>query len=140
MPVAAAGLADILVGDPHPRIQLGLDDHRLEHAAVGLLDIGATGDLRLRLAETERERVAHPLQLRDVEHPRAADGADPPLDPLPGERRGEHLAEAQLKPGDLGSQVVADAPLVDPRSRGEDTSSSAPEIAPLVLEYRWHGG
>ncbi len=58
------------------RWRCGLGDHRLEQAAVRLLDLAAPAQLGLSLAQPRGERVAHPLQLGDPEHPRPADRAD----------------------------------------------------------------
>jgi hypothetical protein len=48
--MAALRLAEILVGDAHPAVTLGLGDHRLDQAAVGLLDLAASPKLLLSLA------------------------------------------------------------------------------------------
>ena len=109
MPVAAPALAHVLVGDPHPAIALRIGDHRFEDAPVGLLDVDAGGEFRLCLAQAKGQRVPNPLQLLDAEHARAADCAHSPVDPLPGKRGGEHLAEAKLQAPDLGPEVLANA-------------------------------
>jgi hypothetical protein len=101
MPVPTAGLADVLVGHPHPPVALGLGGHRLDQAAILLLDPAPATKLGLRLAEPDGERVAHPLQLGDPEHPRPADRAHRPLHPLAREGGGEQLAQPLLQQGDL---------------------------------------
>lgn len=109
--MAAAGLADVLVGDPHPAEALRLGDHALEQLAVSLLDVDAGGQLGLGVAQAQRERVAHPLQLGDPEDPGAPGRCDPELDPLTRIGGREKLPEPQLEPGDLAAQVLAGAPL-----------------------------
>jgi hypothetical protein len=61
--VAAAGLADVFVGDPDPAVALRGDDHRLEQSTVCLLEIGSARDLGARLANPKGERVAHSFEL-----------------------------------------------------------------------------
>jgi hypothetical protein len=86
-------------------------DHRLEQLSVRLLDIRLPGELRAGIAQTQRQRIADPLQIPGREHPRAADGAHLPLEPAAREGRGECLAEGALEPPDLAAQVVARAAL-----------------------------
>jgi hypothetical protein len=105
--VATAGLAEVLVGHDRPTMLLGGGDHPLDQAPVRLLEVRAAGELGLRIAKAHGEGVAHTLELGRREHPRAADRADAPPEPGPGERRGEELAEAAVEEGDLASQVVA---------------------------------
>lgn len=109
--MAAAGLADVLAGDPDPAVAIRLSDHRLEQAPVRLLDLAASLELGLSLAQPHGERVADPLELGYTEHPGAAHGAHPPLESLAGEGGGEELAEPPLERGDLPPEVVADPPL-----------------------------
>jgi hypothetical protein len=137
--VATAAFADVVVGDADPPVPLGLGDHRLERATVGLLDVRPPGELCLGLAQSVGERIAHALELLDAEHPRAADRADIPVDPLAGKGGREDLSQPKLQPCDLRPEVVTDASLADPGNRSNDTGLSEPGIAPLVLEYRWHG-
>ena len=107
MPVSAARLADVLVGHPNPPVALGLGDHRLDQAAIVLLDLSPAVELGLRLAEPGGERVADPLQLGDPQHPRPPDRANRPVDPLTGEGGGEQLAESLLQQGDLPAETLA---------------------------------
>jgi hypothetical protein len=115
--VLAPGVADVLAGDDHPAVALGGGDHRLENAAVGLLDVGLTRELGTGVAEPQRQGVANPLELAGAQHPRPADGADTPLDPAPRKGRGEGLAQLALEPADLTPEVVAGEPLGGPRGR-----------------------
>ena len=107
MPVAAASLADVFRGQPHPPIAAGLGDHRLEQAAIGLFRVAAPAELGLSLSQPRGERVAHSLEIRDVEHPRPADCSHRPFDPMSGIGRREQLAQPPLKQPDLGPEIVA---------------------------------
>jgi len=107
MPVPAAGLADVVVRDLDPAEAVGLRDHRLEQAAVRLLDVGAAGDLALSLAQPVCERVANSLELRDREDPRPADRADMPVDVLTREGAREELGEPALENPDLAAKLFA---------------------------------
>ena len=74
----------------------------------------AARELALGLAEADDERVADPLELGGAEHPRAADGADPPLDPLAGKRRGEELAQLDARGARSGGAARSRARRSDP--------------------------
>jgi hypothetical protein len=115
--VLATRVADVLAGDDHPAVALGRGDHRLEHTPVGLLDVRAAGELRACVAHPQRQSVAHPLELAGAQHPRPAEGADPPVDVAPREGRGEGLAELALELADLAAQIVAGEPLGVPGGR-----------------------
>lgn len=106
MPVPATGFPDVLVGHPDPPVTVGLGDHRLDQAAILLLDLAAATELRPCLVQPCGERVAHPLQVGYPEHPRPADSADRPLDPLAREGGREKLAELLLQQGDLPAEVL----------------------------------
>jgi hypothetical protein len=84
-------------------MSLGGLDHLLEQRPVSLLDRPPPGDLGLGLAEPRGERVANLLELGQAEHPRAAGGADAPLDPPAGERSRKQLAEPALEQRDLAT-------------------------------------
>jgi hypothetical protein len=86
---------------------LGLGDHRLEQAAVGLLDPSPPVKLGLGIAKPDRERVPNPLELGGSEQARPPDRADAPVDPLAREGRGEKLTQPLLERGDLTAKVVA---------------------------------
>jgi hypothetical protein len=111
--VLAPGVADVLTGDDHPAVTLGGGDHRLEGAAVGLLDVRPAGELGAGIAQPQRQRVADALELAGVEHARAAYRADAPVDVAPGKGRGEGLAKLALELADLPTQLVAGEPLGD---------------------------
>ena len=78
VPVAGLGSPTSSAVTRDPSWRSGVGDHRLEQAAVGLLDLGPPPQLGLSVRSARRERVAHPLQLADAEHPRPADGAHAP--------------------------------------------------------------
>src|SRR5215207_7194599 len=88
----AWALADVLGGNPHPPIALGRRDHGLEQPAIRLLDLATPTELRLSLAEPDREPVADPLELGDTKNARPADSGHIPMDPRSREGRCEELA------------------------------------------------
>jgi len=111
--VAAAGLADVGAADPHPAVILRGGKHRGEQFAVGLLDEGALGESAARLGDAGRERVAHLLQLAEVEHPRLTGGRDPVGDAHPPEPLGDERAQLTLQPPHLPPQLRPRRPLVE---------------------------
>src|SRR5689334_21393087 len=98
MPVCAARLADVLVGDADPLEALGLGDHLLEQLTVLLLDVGAVAEDGADVGDPRRKTVPHLLELGDPEEPGAPGRCDVPLDPLAWEGRGEELRELALQP------------------------------------------
>lgn len=110
MPVAAAGLADVVAADPDPGVALREGEHVGQKFAVGLLDEGALGEHLVGLAEAGRERVANLLQLTEVEYARRPGGADPVRDGDPSHALGDQPAQLELQLGDLPPQL-------DPRPR-----------------------
>jgi hypothetical protein len=72
--VTAAGLADVLVGDPQPVVALGLGQHPFEKLAVAVLDVAAIGEDRPHVGDPAQQPVADLLQLGDPEQARAAGG------------------------------------------------------------------
>jgi hypothetical protein len=111
MPVAAARLPDVLGRDPNPSVSLRRDDHRLQQATVGLLDLASPPELGLRLAEPHGEAIADSLELARVEHSGSAHRRHPPLDSLAGKGGCEELAETLFEQCDLAPEVVTDAAL-----------------------------
>jgi hypothetical protein len=105
--VTATALADVVVGDDHPAVALGLGDHPLHEAPVGLLDLGLARELGLRVAQPQGEGVANPLELPGREHAGPADGADPPFQAGTREGGREKLAEPALELADLAPEVLA---------------------------------
>jgi len=119
---------------------LGLGDHRLDQASVGLLLLAAASQLGLGLAQAEGERVADALELAGVEHPRPTDGADVPLDSLAREGRGEQLAQPLLEGGDLAAQVVARAAVSADRDATPATGQEARQSGRLKRRPRGRRG
>ena len=111
--MAAAGLADVLVRDPHPLVIVGRVGHSLDQAPIELLDVAGVIQDALDVGESGRERVADALELIDREHPRsAAGGGDAELDPLAREREREQLRHLRLHRRDLAAQVGTRGALV----------------------------
>lgn len=109
--MAARTLPHVLRRDAHPSVARRIRDHRLDQAAIGLLDLPAPTELGLGVPQPDGERIAHPLQLRDAEHSGATQSRHGPFDSLAGERRGEELAKPLLEGSDLEAQIVTDTPL-----------------------------
>jgi hypothetical protein len=116
--VLALPLADVVVRDADPVVLLRVGDHSLDQEAVRFLDVGAASDLSLRLAHPDHESVANPLELSRAEYPRAAGGANAPIDAVAREGRGPELAEPALEPSDLTPEVIPDEALVLDRGAG----------------------
>ena len=139
--MAAAALADVLVGDDHPGVALRGGDHPLDQDPVGLLGVGAPGELGLCVAQAQGEGVAHPLQLTGREHPRAANRTDSPLEAGTGKGGGEHLAEAPVELGYLASKVVAGESLGARGNRCAEQLGAGRRRRDLgLLERVGHGG
>jgi hypothetical protein len=68
--VAAAGLADVLVGDADPAVTLRLRDHALEKLAISLLDVPTVLEDPSHVRDPGQQRVALPFQLSDAQQPR----------------------------------------------------------------------
>src|SRR5215211_1575384 len=111
VPVLARRLPDVLGGDPYPAIALRRGDHRLEQAAVGLLDLALASQFGLSLAQPDGKAVANPLEFADPEHARTANGRHAPLDARPREGRGEELGEPLLEQCDLPPELIPGSPL-----------------------------
>jgi hypothetical protein len=107
VPVLTRALADILGGDAHPAVAVGRRDHRLEQAAILLLDLAPASDLRLSLAEPHREPVADPLELGDAEDAGSTHGGNAPVDARSRKGGGEELPEPLLEQTDLSAQLLA---------------------------------
>jgi hypothetical protein len=130
VPVAAAGLADVVAADPDPRIALREGEQVGKKFAVGLLDEGALGERPVRLAEAGRERVADLLQLTEVEHSRRPGGGDPMGHGDPAHPLGEQPAQLELQLGDLPTQLGACLRLLDAGYPGVE------ERRPTHLRFR----
>jgi hypothetical protein len=103
----APGLADVLVREAQPAMATGLGDHRLEQAAIRLLDVGAAAELDTGVTQARGKRIAYALEIAEAEYARAAGGAHTPIEALARKGLGEDAAELGLQAGDLTAQVAA---------------------------------
>jgi len=110
--VATAGLTDVGAADADPPVALRGGEHVLKKFAVGLLDEGALGKGPMGLGEARRERVAHLLQLAEVEDARRPGGADPIRNVDPAHALGDQSRELPLQLADLPAQLHPGEPLV----------------------------
>ncbi len=69
MPVAAARLAEVGAGDPHPLEVARRGEHPVEQLAVARLQLGALSQCRARVLDPGGEGVADGLELAEVERP-----------------------------------------------------------------------
>jgi hypothetical protein len=111
--MSAARLADVLVGDPHPAVSLGLRDHPLEDLAFALLDVGAGVKLPPDLRQPAGQGVPHPLQILDVKNAGPSHGPDGEVDALAGEGRAEQRHQLPLHERDLAPEVLTNPPWRD---------------------------
>ena len=118
----------------------GGDDHPLDQAAVGLLDVGTPCELGASVAKPQCERIADPLELPGGEHPRPADCTDPPLEALAREGGAEQLGELALDLADLAPQVVAGAALRGLGDRSREHGVRSRGQIPGLLERGRHEG
>ncbi len=115
MPVAAAGLAEVGAGDPHPLVLGGGGEHTLEQLAVARLQLGPAAQRPPRLRGPRGERVAHPLELGEAGDPRPRRRrGDGDIDLEPREGLGPQPRQLPLQPPDLAPQLGAGEPLVAP--------------------------
>jgi hypothetical protein len=107
MPVLAAGLADVLVADPHPLVRGRVREHLLDPLAILLVHVADVVEPKPDVLDPRGEAVAHLLQLIDGEHAGAAHPGDVEVDSGARERRAEQAGQLQLQRRDLASQVGA---------------------------------
>jgi hypothetical protein len=108
MPVPAAGLADVLVGDAEPLVRGGILRHLLDQQPALLLGPGVLAQAAADVADPAGEAVPDDLELIHGEQPGpAARGGNPEVDPRAGERRAEQASQLRLHQGDLAAQVGA---------------------------------
>jgi hypothetical protein len=110
--VAAAGLADVGAADPHPLVVLRHGEHVGQQFAIALLDEGAGGEGVVGFGEAGRERVAHLLQLTEVEDARRPGRGDPVGDVDPAHAFGDQPGELTLDLADLAAQLDPRQPLI----------------------------
>lgn len=122
--MAAARLADVAAGDPHPLVRDRVGKHPLQELPVAGLDQRALVERDAGLADPGGEVVTDALQLTEVEHTRlrrAGGYRAIQLDPWKG--LGEETGELLLEPTDLAPQLGAGEPLVSIETkRGERLS------------------
>jgi hypothetical protein len=112
MPVAAAGLADVLVGDSNPVVLLGLCDHPLEEFVVATLDLAIVVQQGAHVCDPAQEPIADLLQLADPEDPRAARRRHLVGEAAAREGGDEELRELELQTRNLTAQLNARGTLV----------------------------
>jgi hypothetical protein len=112
VPVAAARLADVPVGHPHPAVRGGVGQRGLHQQAVRLLGLEPLRQLAAGLGEPVRKRVAQQLELAQREQRRRTAGHRPPRQARARPRRGAVVHELTLEPGDLAAQLAPRAGLV----------------------------
>jgi hypothetical protein len=114
VPGAAAGLADVGAGDPHPLVILRGVQHLAQQLAVVTLDQRSLRQRLARLGDPVGEAVADRLQLAEIKHP--GDGRQS-LDPVGnlGVAKGipEETRQLHLESGDLLAQLQPRLTLVD---------------------------
>ena len=126
MPNAAAGLAQVTVGDPDELMTPGLQQHPLEQSAVCGFVLGAKRDLRACAAQLLGQLVAELLEFAEAQEPRSAGGSlDVDVDNRPRERRREGVREVAVQPGDLRSQGAPCAEFVRRVDEREPTESQS---------------
>jgi hypothetical protein len=120
VPSAAAGLADVVAGDPDPRVAGGVGEHPLQQLPVRPLELAALAQQLLGLGDARGERVADPLQLAEAEQARLAGvRRDAVIDLDPAEALGDAPGELALEPPDLAPEVRPSAGLPAARARRE---------------------
>ena len=113
MPVAAAGLPDIAVGDPDPLVGGGVRQHPLQQLAVAGLDHRSLVEGDAGSADSGREIVANALQLAEVEDAGLVGrGGHSAVELDPRKSLGEEPGQLLLEPADLAAQLDPRQPLV----------------------------
>jgi hypothetical protein len=125
LPDPAAGLAEVLVGQPGELVAAGLTQHALEEVAVARLLLPALVHDLAGAAQLVGEIVAERLELGDVQQPRtAAGGRDADVDGGPRERGDQRVTELALEPLDLRAQGAPGGVVVaSPAEAGERRSA-----------------
>lgn len=113
MPVAAAGLADVGVGDPQPLVLGRRGQHPLQQLAVARLELGLLLQLPPRFTYPRHQRIADGLEIAEPEGARLVrHGGNAGVDPQAGEGLGEERAELRFQAPDLAPQLRPREPLV----------------------------
>jgi hypothetical protein len=118
MPMAAARLADIGAGDPHPLEIRRRGQHLPQQLPLSCLCFAALAKRDARLPDPRRQAVAQLLQLPQAEHPRLLRGAgDGGIDPHSREGRDEEACELVLEAADLAPQLSTGKALIAPHPK-----------------------
>jgi hypothetical protein len=112
--VAAARLADVIAGDPHP-LEVGWrGDHFAQQLAVGGLDSGLLGQGQAGLGHPLGKIVAQALERTEIENPRLGHRRrDRAVESHSAERLAEEAGQLLLQMPDLTPQLVTSRQLVD---------------------------
>jgi len=111
--VAAARLADVGTGDPHPPVLGRRCQHPLKQLAIALLQLVALAQGDPGLGDSSRQGVADALQLAETGDPRQAGRSrDPGVDIEPREGLGGKAGQLALEAPDLTPQLDPSEPLV----------------------------
>ena len=133
MPELAAGLADVLVRDPHPLEAGGLGDQRLD--AVPVL-AARRSPARAALRRVSSTRPASSSRSasrsRDTEQARAAGRAHLPVEPAAGIGGREQRRELALELRDLVAQRSPGSRLVDVGAKASDGGTAREAARPSV--------
>ncbi len=124
MPVAAAGLADVGAGDPHPLVLLRRREHLLEQIAIARLQLVLATQGATRLGDAVGEGVADALQVLQPRHSRRVRGGGHlgvDGDAREGLRR--EAPELVLEAADLAPQLGAGEALVAPHPKHRERVS-----------------
>ncbi len=118
MPVPAAGLADVGVGDAHPLVLGGGLQHAAQQLAVLGLGLGLVAEGLAGAGDSCRERVAHLLQLTEARDPRLAmRSGDAGIDLDPREGLDHETRELALEAADLAAQLSPSEALIAPHPK-----------------------
>jgi hypothetical protein len=105
--VAAAALADVLVGDANPAVRGGVGGHPLDQCAVRLLGLGAGVEAAAQLGDAGGKPIAGALELAEAEQARATRGPDRSRRVPVREGGSEEPAELPFEPRDLTPELFA---------------------------------
>src|SRR2546423_9391556 len=117
VPVVAARLAHVGVGNPHVRVTIRLEEQLLPQPPVRLLDLAPLFGLAADGAGRRGQPVANPVELSEVEQLGCGDAA---ADGRPLPVRDDRGSKLGLEPRDLLAQRPARGGLVDVRENRND--------------------
>jgi hypothetical protein len=130
VPVPAAGLADVGIGDAHPLVLGGSVEHAAQQIAVLSLELCLVPEGLLGGRNPLCQGVAYPLQLPQVRDSRfALWSSDAGFDLDPRKSLDRQVRELSLEAADLSAQLGASEALVAPHSK---------RIGCVSFEQTWH--